>query len=219
MVSGDPPQDPCERCSKRGLTCQYTTVGEDNVPDPAPVPRPRPVSGSSTNAANQPAPLFPHDGGRGNTPFRAQTPQSQTHGVSHPNLGPNHSNPSTASRTQIPPNPAHLPRADHYAQHPSYGAQHPGALPTAAPGYSSATFHTSPYASQAYFGANTPNESLFYPRPATYPYVVYSMQCLYHITPVMESVAHVWDSIAIAAVQDVEGRVLDRVYRVLVSSR
>ncbi|KAK7042103.1 hypothetical protein R3P38DRAFT_2888567 [Favolaschia claudopus] len=60
VIFEDPPQQPCERCMKRGLDCKYITIGEQdgdadmNYSPPTPNRPSTPAASSSSSSRNQP---------------------------------------------------------------------------------------------------------------------------------------------------------------------
>ncbi|KAJ7825541.1 hypothetical protein B0H14DRAFT_2820170, partial [Mycena olivaceomarginata] len=158
IPSGDPLQDPCERCTKKGLDCQHVGVGteEDDTPErnPSPLASHSPVPRSPGNR------LLPEnrDGvGRGNNTLQVQ-PRSKP-----PLAHVNQSAPSAVTTPGLPPYPARSPPDDRYFQQPGYGVQNRGSPVTV--GYTSASsnLNTNSYPSQmAYVQATTPNDNFGY---------------------------------------------------------
>ncbi|KAK7039827.1 hypothetical protein R3P38DRAFT_492790 [Favolaschia claudopus] len=167
ITSGDPPQEPCERCTKKGLTCQYITIAEQDSPDSEGRPD-HPSSRSQTlDFVSPQGPssfAIPRNNNRpsgGSSILRPQTPSSQP--VPHAN----HS--FVPGPTQTPwPTSAVNP----YTQHSSYGRGNP-----ASPHFVSGSSNL--YGSSPTYGrASTPNPGLWSrPREGKFPCTCLAEPC------------------------------------------
>ncbi|KAF8145389.1 hypothetical protein K438DRAFT_547564 [Mycena galopus ATCC 62051] len=167
ITSGDPPQEPCERCARRGLACQYTTIGDqDSGLDAGPPPR-RPQSPSqsptspvtpATELSSSSFSSFQNYDARRNPNLRPQSPQ--TNRAPRPTPSVPQGSQSTAPQTWVPPYPPHT-GTDQYTQLPSYGGQNSGFMPNYNTG-NSTNFYTSPL---PYARVNPPGQASWYQRP------------------------------------------------------
>ncbi|KAJ7793961.1 hypothetical protein B0H14DRAFT_2924659 [Mycena olivaceomarginata] len=170
IPSGDPLQDPCERCTKKGLDCQHVGVGteEDDEPERTPPPH---QSASHSSAPHSPVDrLLPknRDGaGRRNThPLQVQSRPNSTPPLAHVNP----TVPGAIIAPRTPPYSARPGRDDQYLQRPAYGGgQNPTGLPHRI-GYTSASssLNTNSYPAQMpYIQTTTANDNSGYNcRPA-----------------------------------------------------
>ncbi|KAJ7324031.1 hypothetical protein DFH08DRAFT_887304 [Mycena albidolilacea] len=143
IPSGDPLQDPCERCTKKGLDCQHVGVGteDDNTSERSPSPL----------ASHSPVPRLP-----GNYTLQVE-PRSKP-----PLAHLNPSAPSTVTAPGLPSYPARSPPDDRYFQQPGYNVQNLGS-PVTVDTSASSNLNTNSYPSQiAYVQATTPNDNFGY---------------------------------------------------------
>ncbi|KAJ6514255.1 hypothetical protein C8R47DRAFT_569313 [Mycena vitilis] len=168
----DSTQEPCERCSKRGLTCEFVAIGgadAHDTSDHASTSYAPPASANSPSPPSQfPPTSYMHDN-RDRVGSPSHYPQSHTLRMNSPNSGAPYGNPSPAplGQTWTPQYPVHAQQVGQYAQHPSYGAQSLGASPYN-DAYNPAAFSSgSPAGQFGYIPNDTADGSSSYRPPPT----------------------------------------------------